>query len=122
MACVRAYNDCTIDEWCGSVPGRFIPLVLSRSGTPTAAKGIERGAAKGARAFAFSENPEPLGLPTIHDENRYRDPVMAAAQDTQMIVCMHVGSSSTMPKIASNTPGLASRPGSAVSTSSARTT
>ena len=37
---------------------------------------------KGATAFAFSENPEPLGLPTIHDPSRYWDPVMAAAQET----------------------------------------
>ena len=57
------------------------------------------------RAFCFSENPEPLGLPTIHDPNRYWDPVMAAAQDTQMVVCMHVGSSSTMPVISSDAPG-----------------
>ena len=47
---------------------------------------MERCAAKGATAFAFSENPEPLGLPTIHDPNRYWDPVLAAAQDLQMVV------------------------------------
>ena len=32
---------------------------------------------------------------------------MAAAQDTQMVVCMHVGSSSTMPLISKDAPGLA---------------
>ena len=53
---------------------------------PRRRKEIERCAAKGARSFAFSENPEPLGLPTIHDPGRYWDPVMAAAQDTQMVV------------------------------------
>jgi predicted TIM-barrel fold metal-dependent hydrolase len=75
---------------------------------PTAAaKEMERCAAKGVTAFCFSENPEPLGLPTIHDPNRYWDPVMAAAQDLQMIVCMHVGSSSTMPVISTDAPGLA---------------
>jgi predicted TIM-barrel fold metal-dependent hydrolase len=56
---------------------------------------------------AFSENPEPLGLPTIHDPGRYWDPVMAAAQDTGTIVCMHAGSSSTMPSICSDAPALA---------------
>ena len=97
-----------IDEWCGTVPGRFIPLIIIPLWDPAAAAvEIERCAAKGATAFAFSENPEPLGLPTIHDPNRYWDPVMAAAQDLQMVVCMHVGSSSTMPTISSDAPGLA---------------
>ena len=62
---------------------------------------------KGRGGLAFSENPEPLGLPTIHDPGRYWDPVMAAAQDTETIVCMHVGSSSTMPSICSDAPALA---------------
>jgi len=106
--CVEAYNDWMIDEWCGAAPGRFIPLVLIPLwDPPAAAREIERCAGKGARAFAFSENPEPLGLPTIHDPDRYWDPVMAAAQDAEMVVCMHVGSSSTMPSISSDAPPLA---------------
>ena len=53
----------------------------SRSGTRRlAAVEMERCAAKGAHAFAFSENPEPLGLPTIHDPDGYWDPVLPAAQ------------------------------------------
>ncbi|HEX4659014.1 MAG TPA: hypothetical protein VH307_16620 [Streptosporangiaceae bacterium] len=28
LAMTRAYNDWHIDEWCGSYPGRFIPLAL----------------------------------------------------------------------------------------------
>jgi predicted TIM-barrel fold metal-dependent hydrolase len=107
--CVRAYNDWMIDEWCGSAPGRYIPLVIIPLwDPPAAAKELERCAAKGATSFAFSENPEPLGLPTIHDPSRYWDPVMAAAQDLQMVISMHVGSSSTMPSISSNAPALAS--------------
>jgi predicted TIM-barrel fold metal-dependent hydrolase len=106
--CLRAYNDWMIDEWCGAAPGRFIPLVLIPLWDPqAAAREMERCAAKGAHAFAFSENPEPLGLPTIHDPDRYWDPVMAAAQDLGMVVCMHVGSSSTMPSISNDAPPLA---------------
>ncbi len=90
------------------VPGRLIPLIIIPLWDPqAAAKEMERCAAKGATSFAFSENPEPLGLPTIHDPKRYWDPVMSAAQDTQMVVSMHVGSSSTMPQISSDAPGLA---------------
>ncbi len=108
LLCVRAYNDWMIDEWCGAAPGRFIPLVIIPLWDPLAAAAeIERTAGKGARAFCFSENPEPLGLPTIHDPNRYWDPVMATAQDAEMVVCMHVGSSSTMPSISSDAPPLA---------------
>ena len=108
MLCVRAYNDWMLDEWCGAAPGRLIPLTIIPLWDPTAAaKEIQRCAGKGARAFCFSENPEPLGLPTIHDPARYWDPVMAAAQDTEMVVCMHVGSSSTMASISSDAPTLA---------------
>ena len=106
--CVQAYNDWMIDEWCGAAPGRFIPLIIIQMWDPAlAAREMERCAAKGATAFAFSENPEPLGLPTIHDPGRYWDPVLAAAQDLQMVPSMHVGSSSTMPVISSDAPGLA---------------
>lgn len=106
--CVQAYNDWIIDEWCGAAPGRFIPLIIIPLWDPVAAaKEMERCAAKGATSFAFSENPEPLGLPTIHDPGRYWDPVLAAAQDLEMVVSMHVGSSSTMPVISTDAPGLA---------------
>ena len=108
LLCVKAYNDWMIDEWCAAAPGRFIPLVLIPLWDPIAAAAeIERTAGKGARTFAFSENPEPLGLPTISDPNRYWDPVMAAAAETGMVVSMHVGSSSTMPMVWSDAPALA---------------
>jgi predicted TIM-barrel fold metal-dependent hydrolase len=74
---------------------------------PLAAKEMERMAAKGVTAFAFSENPEPLGLPTIHDPNRYWDPVMAAANELELVACMHVGSSSTLPQITRDAPFMA---------------
>src|SRR5690606_3183787 len=94
LLCVQAYNDWMIDEWCASAPGRFIPLVIMPLwDPPAAAREIERCAAKGATALAFSENPEPLGLPTIHDLGRYWDPLLAAAEAANMVICMHVGSS-----------------------------
>lgn len=108
LTCVEAYNDWMIEEWCGAAPDRFIPLTLIPLWDPALAVAeLERTAAAGSRAFAFSENPEPLGLPTIHDPSGYWDPVMAAANDLGMVVCMHVGSSSTMPKISSDSPFMA---------------
>jgi predicted TIM-barrel fold metal-dependent hydrolase len=106
--CLQAYNDWVIDEWCAAAPGRFIPLMLIPMwDPPLAAKEMERCAAKGFTAFAFSENPEPLGLPTIHDTNRYWDPVMSAASYLGLVACMHVGSSSTLPAISKDAPFMA---------------
>ncbi len=108
LLCVKAYNDWMIDEWCAYAPGRFIPLIIVPLwDPPEIAREIERCAAKGVTAVAFSENPEPLGLPTIHDLGRYWDPMFRAAEDAQMVVCMHVGSSSTLPAICHDAPPLA---------------
>jgi predicted TIM-barrel fold metal-dependent hydrolase len=108
LVCLKAYNDWMIDEWCGSAPGRYIPLVLIPLWDPVLAAGeLERCAGKGATAFAFSENPAPLGLPTVFSPDRYWDPVMAAASDLQMVVCMHIGSSSQLPAISPESPFMA---------------
>lgn len=57
--------------------------------------------------MAFSEDPSPLGLPSIHDPSRYWDPVFAAAERTDIAVAIHVGSSSTTPAVAEGAPFLA---------------
>lgn len=120
FVCLQAYNDWMIEEWCGAAPGRFIPLILIPMwDPPLAAKEMERCAAKGATAFAFSENPAPLGLPTIHDRDRYWDPVMSTASELEMVVSMHVGSSSQVPQIAPDSPFMANLAWGAVRTSGA---
>ena len=74
--------------------------LLSPSGIPDLPQPNSSGARRWVlRTFAFSENPEPLGLPTINDPDRYWEPVMSVANDTGMVVSMHTGSSSTMPPI-----------------------
>ncbi len=106
--CLQIYNDWLVEEWCGAAPGRYIPLMLIPMWDPAlAVTEMERMAAKGVTAFAFSENPEPLGLPTIHDVNHYWDPVMAAANELQLVASMHVGSSSQLPKICNDAPFMA---------------
>jgi predicted TIM-barrel fold metal-dependent hydrolase len=120
FVCLQAYNDWMIEEWSAAAPGRYIPLILIPMwDPPLAAKEMERCAAKGATAFAFSENPAPLGLPTIHDADRYWDPVMAAASDLEMVCSMHVGSSSQVPQIAPDSPFMANLAWGAVRTSGA---
>jgi predicted TIM-barrel fold metal-dependent hydrolase len=100
LLCVKAYNDWIIEEWSAFAPGRLLPLTLIPLWDVTlAVEELQRCAVMGSTTFAFSENPEPLGLPTINDPDRYWEPLMAAANDAGMVVSMHVGSSSTMPAI-----------------------
>ncbi len=120
LECLKAYNDWVIEDWAGSAPGRYIPLTLIPLWDPALAiEELERCANMGSTSFAFSENPAPLGLPTIHDKGRYWDPVMSAANDLGMVVSMHVGSSSTVPKIAPDAPFMANLAWGATRTSGA---
>ena len=67
---------------------------------------VRRNAARGVRAVAFSEIPPKLGLPSIHGE--YWDPLFRACAETGTVVCMHIGSSSTMPTTSLDAPGAVS--------------
>jgi len=91
-ALVRAYNDWHIDEWCGSYPGRFIPMAVPMIWDPelTAAE-IRRVAEKGCHSLSFTENPAALGSPSFHDP--YWDPVWRACCDTGTVLSIHLGSS-----------------------------
>jgi predicted TIM-barrel fold metal-dependent hydrolase len=105
LACIEVWNDWSIDEWAGAVPGRYMSLMIIPMWDPLlAAREIERCAAKGVNAISFSENPAALGLPSIHDQNRYWDPVFAAASDAQLPLSIHLGSSSIMPVTSDDAP------------------
>ena len=106
LLCVQAYNNWMIDEWCaGDARGRLIPLTLIPLWDPAAAAlEVHRCADKGSFAVAFSENPYHLGLPSIHDKDRFWDPFLTACQETDTVVCMHIGSSSKMPAASPDAP------------------
>jgi predicted TIM-barrel fold metal-dependent hydrolase len=90
-ACVSAWNDFIIDEWCAGAPGRFIPMVIMPFWDVEASVAeIERVAAKGAKAISFTESPHGLGLPSYHSD--HWDPMLAAAQDAELPLCLHFGS------------------------------
>jgi predicted TIM-barrel fold metal-dependent hydrolase len=92
---LRAYNDWHIDEWCGSYPGRFIPLSIPPIWDPQLmADEVRRVAKKGCHAVTFSEDPGALGWPNIFQG--HWDPFFAACQDEGTVICLHIGSSSTM--------------------------
>jgi len=104
LACVRAYNDFMIDEWCaGAGAGRLIPQTIIPLWDPElAAAEIRRSADKGSHAVAFSEVPPHLNLPSIHSD--HWDPFLAACDETDTVINMHIGSSSKMPTTSMDAP------------------
>jgi predicted TIM-barrel fold metal-dependent hydrolase len=103
LAGVKAYNDWHIDEWHGSHPDRFIPLSLPPLWDVDAmAEEITRVAAKGCHAVTFSENPSKLGLPSYHSD--HWDPFFKACLDNNVVICLHIGSSSSMTITAPEAP------------------
>jgi hypothetical protein len=103
LACVRAYNDWMVDEWCGPSKGYNVPLCLIPLwDVELAAAETKRNADRGVRAICFSELPHHLKLPTIH--SGYWDPLFQVCNDTGVTVCMHIGSSSTNPAASPDAP------------------
>jgi hypothetical protein len=103
LACVRAYNDWMVEEWCGDSGGRLIPLIIIPLwDVQLAVQEVERNAARGVRAVTFSELPAKLGLPSIH--TGYWDPFFAACADNGVVVNMHIGSSSSMATASPDAP------------------
>jgi predicted TIM-barrel fold metal-dependent hydrolase len=95
LAMVQAYNDWHIDEWCGTHPGRFIPCPIPAIWDPEVlAAEVRRTARKGAHAVTFSENPTKLGWPSFHSD--HWDPFWQACSDEAVVVCLHIGSSSSI--------------------------
>jgi len=110
LLCVQAYNDWMIEEWCaGAGANRLIPLtIVPLWDAGLAAAEIRRCADKGSHAVAFSENTFHLGLPSMHDPNRFWDPFLAACQETDTVINMHIGSSSKMPSTSTDAPFIVS--------------
>lgn len=92
-ATMQAWNDWAIEEWAGAYPDRIIPLAITWLGDPMlAADEIRRNAARGCSAVSFPDQPEKLGLPSIH--TGYWEPVFQACVETGTSLNLHVGSSS----------------------------
>ena len=95
LALVRAYNDWHIDEWAGSHPGRFIPLSLSPIWDPKLmAEEVRRVSRKGCHVVSFSQDPQGIGQPSLHD--RHWDPFWKACSDEGTLVAVHIGSGTGM--------------------------
>jgi predicted TIM-barrel fold metal-dependent hydrolase len=103
LAAMRAYNDWHLEAWAGAYPGRIVPNQITYlRDVEIAAEEVRRNAERGFRALTFSEAPEKLGLPSLH--SGYWDPLFAACEETETVVCLHVGSSGTSPATAPDAP------------------
>jgi predicted TIM-barrel fold metal-dependent hydrolase len=103
IACVKAWNDFAIDEWCPTAPDRFIPLVVVPFWDLEAAVvELERCAAKGARALSFPDNPAHLGLPSF--QTAHWDPLWSLAEDAELPLCMHFGSGTVRNGLSADAP------------------
>ena len=103
LAVLRAYNDWHVDDWCGSHPGRFIPMGLVPLWDAEAAGAeVRRLAAKGVHSITFTENPATLGYDSFHQASW--DPLWAACSDEGVVVSIHLGSSGRLAVTAPDAP------------------
>src|SRR6202043_3680629 len=66
LVMLQAYNDWAIDEWCGTYPGRFIPLgIVPMWDVEAATAEVRRIAKKGCRSISFLEPPHGQGFPSF---------------------------------------------------------
>ena len=100
---LQAYNDWILDEWCGSYPGRFIPMaIVPMWDIDACAAEVRRVAAKGCRAISFLEAPHAFGLPSLLTD--HWDPMLSAMSDVGSTLCMHIGSSGSLITLAPEAP------------------
>jgi predicted TIM-barrel fold metal-dependent hydrolase len=90
LVMVKAYNDWHIDEWCGTYPGRFMPLALPPIwDIDELVNEVRRVAAKGCHAITMPELPYLIGLPSY--QSHHWDPFWQAVSDESVVVCLHIG-------------------------------
>ena len=100
---MRAYNDWHIDEWCGSHPGRFIPVgILPLWDPKETAREVKRLADKGCHAVTMSENPTKRNLPSIHSD--YYEPLWQAVVENDTAICLHIGTGNLAPHCSPESP------------------
>jgi predicted TIM-barrel fold metal-dependent hydrolase len=103
LAAMRAYNSWLIEDWTGAYPERFIPSQVAwLLDAEIAAEEIRLNSRRGFHAVSFTENPQPLGLPSLH--SGYWDPFFRACAETGTVINLHVGSSGMTLQPSSDSP------------------
>jgi predicted TIM-barrel fold metal-dependent hydrolase len=100
---LQAYNDWHIDEWCGTYPGRFIPLgIVPMWDVNLAVAEVHRIAKKGCRAISFLEAPHAQGHPSFL--SGHWDPMLKAIVEEDMVLCLHIGGAYGLVQLAPEAP------------------
>jgi predicted TIM-barrel fold metal-dependent hydrolase len=102
LAVTRAWNDWMYEEWWQPYPDRIIPCGITYLADPqVGADEIRRNAERGFRSVTLPERPHQIDLPSLF--SGYWDPIVAACQETDTVISLHVGSSG-MPPMAADSP------------------
>jgi predicted TIM-barrel fold metal-dependent hydrolase len=103
LATIQAYNDWHLHDWCGRYPGRFIPLaMLPLWDVGLAVAELRRMSRLGCHAVTFPENPALIGLPSLHNEGW--EPLWAACEELEVVLCCHIGSAGNPPYPSDESP------------------
>jgi predicted TIM-barrel fold metal-dependent hydrolase len=91
LAVTQAWNDWFYDEWHRKYPERIVPMGITFLADPEqAATEIRRNAARGFTAVTLPEMPHRIGMEPIF--SKWWDPIIAACEETDTVICLHVGS------------------------------
>ncbi len=91
LACVRAYNDFLVGEFCAVNPQRLIAqCIVPLWDAEAAAQELDRAVQLGHKGLAFSGNPESLGLKPVPDP--YWNPLLARVEDLGVPMSIHIAS------------------------------
>ncbi|HUY65318.1 MAG TPA: amidohydrolase family protein [Acidimicrobiales bacterium] len=105
LAVTRAWNDWLYEAWWQPYPDRIIPCGITFLADPEqGAKEIRRNATRGFRSVTLPERPHRIDLPSLF--SGYWDPIVAACQETDTVISLHVGSSG-MPDMPDDSPMVA---------------
>ncbi len=103
LVMLQAYNDWAIEEWCGSYPGRFIPLgIVPMWDVDLAVAEVKRISKQGCRGISFIEAPHAQGWPSFL--SGHWDPVLQALVDENMVLCLHIGGAMGLITMADEAP------------------
>lgn len=90
LACIRAYNDFILEEWCAGSNGRLVPMgIVPLWDGELAAAEARRLAGLGFRSISFSEAPHLLGLPSIF--SGHWDRLFAECAAGGLVLSLHIG-------------------------------
>lgn len=102
-ATIRAYNDWHVHVWCGTYPGRLIPLILLPLwDVKLCVQEVKRLVQYGVHAISFPDSPSSLKLPSVH--NPYWDPLWKVCAENKVVICTHIGSGAPPPHASLDTP------------------